>query len=446
MRHASPALLARTVTAGLLALSALSAPAAAAQGASAGFETVSEPNPLALAPFSNMVRPLSNGELLTFDGRFVERRDAAGTPLATLLDVGQDVFGSFLLVAPDETFALLAESSLGNIYRIDLIAGTGALQDNVPFAFSAAFEPGGTVAISAATTSFANNDIVRLDISQPNAGFTLLANLPGPSGPLAILGNGDLIYGFPAAFGSTQTGTSDLVRFAASDLGVGLLFLSDSTPYATGFDGAGGLLYDAVSDTLFLAENNFTLGAARVRQVVPPFSGSSPVLYDDPFGRTVSFSGSTSPTAPGALLPYQPAEFSGSLTIGVTDFFSSDERLTLRSARPEAAFATPGAAGASTTDFTVSGAPANGFLVVAFGAGTGGPELPLPIPGFGPALFSGLDLVQVGLLQQLFSLDATGQFSVTVPTVQLPMGVSFQGLVYGGPPLAAVGTTTIAQP
>ena len=170
------------------------------------------------------------------------------------------------------------------------------------------------------------------------------------------------------------------------------------------------------------------------------------MLYEDPAGRTVSFSALTSPTAPGALLPYQPGEFSGFLTFGVTDFFSSDERLVLSSARPEAAFSTPGSGGAGTTDFTVTGGPANGFLVMAFGAAIGGPELPLPLPGAGPALFSGLDLAQVGLLQQLFTLDAAGQFSVTVPTANVPLGVAFQGLVYDGSPLVALGTTSIAQP
>jgi hypothetical protein len=60
---------------------------------------------------------LSGGDLITFDGLVMERVDASGALVESYQVLPAFAFPSFVVVAPDESFAVVGESTNGDLFR-----------------------------------------------------------------------------------------------------------------------------------------------------------------------------------------------------------------------------------------------------------------------------------------------------------------------------------------
>ena len=125
------------------------------------------------------------------------------------------VFGSFLVVRPDGKSLVFGEGSEGNIYSVPLSGGARTRMDNVPFAFDLAFDGAGRGFISVLRNNPAN-EIILLDSDPESLNPTIVANIPGLSGPLEFDDRGDLYYG-TADFSGDPTRQS-LHRFTAEQV------------------------------------------------------------------------------------------------------------------------------------------------------------------------------------------------------------------------------------
>ena len=187
-----------------------------------GFSLFDEPlaPPIADDPFGlgfdtfGSTWTLSNGQVVTFDGIEVRRVTAQGLTVGVLATFAAPAFPAFVRVDPSETFALVAESSLGNVYRVALDGGGATLLAGLTFPFDAAFEHAGSAIVSAATCGFGcGNELLRLDTQ--SGATTTVATVSGPSGPVATNPAGDLYYGLIPA---TLSGPRSVLRFPAAAL------------------------------------------------------------------------------------------------------------------------------------------------------------------------------------------------------------------------------------
>ena len=190
------------------------APAAASETPTPGWSvgSLSVPPPVALDPFGlgfdvvGMRLPLSSGDVLTFDGRDLLRVDPLGgtVPLASLLE---PTFPSLLEPSPSEAFVLLGESSDGELYRFDLPAGPLTPLGQLAYNFDAAFTGELTAIVSAAGCIGCDSELWQVDLVTGSR--TLVAEVPGPSGPVAADATGALYYAVQSAvFGGTGDGVS----------------------------------------------------------------------------------------------------------------------------------------------------------------------------------------------------------------------------------------------
>ena len=144
-------------------------------------------------PLFGVSATFSTGAVIAFDGQLIERYSANGVLLQTYATLPAFVFPSFIVLSPNEAFAVAGESSTGDILRIDI--GTGAVTTLTSLAnnYDAFIDPANDVFISAAASVSGMNDLIRVD---PSSGIPeLLAQVPGFSGPIARRANGDLLLG-----------------------------------------------------------------------------------------------------------------------------------------------------------------------------------------------------------------------------------------------------------
>ena len=225
---------------GALALALVSS--APAQDALApGFAlTGTQPLP---APFA-AYHTLSNGNRIAFDGVSIDLYDGANNYLMNLGLLPGFVFASFVEADPSETFALVGESSNGDIFKV-FIDGSGmSTLTTLDFNYDAVFDSPSSALVSASTCGFGcGNDIVRVHTT--TGATTPVAEVPGSAGPVAMQSDGSLLYAtisdsFPAPPGST-----DIVSWTAAQLRSGTtLDLGDATLFHGGLDGAASLAVD----------------------------------------------------------------------------------------------------------------------------------------------------------------------------------------------------------
>jgi hypothetical protein len=386
-------------------------------------------------------RQLSNGELIVWNGQTVERQSSSGALLTTLADFSpQFFFTGALAIAPSEQFALVGESSNGDLYRVDLVNGGATLLNNLFFNFDATFEAPDKALVSASTGSLGTgSEVWRIDTSSGD--LTGLVQLPGASGPVAVDALGNLIVAtasnqFPAPLGS-----SSVYLFLAAQLtGAPVLSAAQGFVLGSGFDGASSMTIDAASGQIYLAENNFGAGTNRIRQV----SGNqaqSPILIEGPSFGWLGVQGIVAGSQGALLAPYQPA-FGGRVLVTSTDFFSYDERLGVEPRRPLLGATGPGASGAGPFTLALTDGPLNGFALLAYGPSLAvGPEL--PIFGLGQPLFTGLSLASASLLPATFVLNGAGAFSQGFVNSGALTGVlTAQALCFDSQ-LSAVGSSTL---
>ena len=380
----------------------------AAQGVQDGFERVPLPYPGGTTLSSSLT--LSTGEFVVFDGLSVVQHSADGTSATVLGSFPAFVFPSFLAVDADENALYVGESSTGGIHR--LFVGVSSSPDfllSLPLNYDACvFQD--ELWVSAATCGFGcGNELWRVDLA--TLAPTLVAQLPGASGPLALDADGSLFYATVTDAFPPPPGASAVVRFARSVLQGPLpLTLADAAPVGSGFDGAARLTRDAERGGLFLVENDFATGANRIRRVGSS-PASSPILYEGPLGRALGgLSLVTSADDAPAFLPYQRAD-GGQLVHTSTDFGAVFERAAIVPRRPRASVSGPGTLGAGPFSVTLEHGVPGGFarLFYAPRASYQSPE-PVYLSGGLPLSF-GLALGTQQAVPGLFVLDGAGHLS-----------------------------------
>lgn len=412
---------------GLVATCALALPGSA-QTPLDGFGVTNASHP----GVSNWIT-LSTGELLTFDGQNVELYDASGAFVQTVTSFAASNFTGCFAVDPTETFAIVGESSLGDVFRVDLATGTTTFLANVFFNYDADFAPDGSVYISAATGGFGfGNDLVRLD---PVTGATTkVANFDGASGPLAVDGLGNIFYATASADWPTPPASSDVVIFPASALATAncdvpgaCLDLDDAITFAFGFDGATSLERDDATGNLYMAENNFASGLSRVWRVQAGSAANALPLVDELTGNWTGRLQLLPGSGPATFQAYQPE--TGPELVYNTSGGAGVFRRSVRPDRAELALSGPGTLGAGSVDVTLTGGVPSGFALLFYGptAGLGGAEVALPLPSPAP-LISAMDL---GTLKygRLLSVDPTGSASTSFTNPGLLGVVSIQGVL-----------------
>jgi hypothetical protein len=438
-------LLARFARPALALAAALVLPSSAQDLPAAGFELAALPvapptlpgGPFGLTVFG-VARTLGNGDVVTFDGLTVRRVKADGTPVATLGALGAIAFPGCFAIDPTETFALVGESSNGDVYRAELDGSGMTFLANLPFNYDAAFAASGIAFVSAnLSMSFSDNHVVRLD---PTTGATSNAcHVTGPSGPLAFDALGNLYYGHLAA-------PYAVIVFPAAALALGVeLTELDALTFAAGFAGPAALAVDQATGAVYLADNDFTTGTNRIVRVLTSAALSPEIVVGTTPFQNLGGLELVETSCGGLFAPWQPA-CGGTLVYSATDFFSFVSRAAATPARASGALTGPGAGpGPGTVAFEVQGAPAFGFAQLFFGpsAGYAEPELAHVLPG-APPLFTGLPLASIQLVGTLLPLDGAGALQVVTYDPGLDGLLTVQALCFdaGGFP---VGTSTAAH-
>ncbi|TAJ21917.1 MAG: hypothetical protein EPO68_04045 [Planctomycetota bacterium] len=357
-------------------------------------------------PGQSCTSTFANGDVLCFDGVAIARFDAGGAPLATYATLPAFVFPSFVRLDAAEQYALVGENSSDQLWRLELPAGALVPLPALHFNFDAVQRDAAVWYLSAATCGFnCGTEIWKLDAL---AGTTeLRARLDGPSGPVALDPAGNLYFASQSGAFPAPPGSTSILFLLGSQLAAGpVLAPSNAFAIASGFDGGGDLLYDASTQRLLLAENNYGSGLNRI-VFVNGGPASSPVLVDGAPGQWIS-NLELAPAAPfGVLAAFQPP--GDRLRYNTTDFALAHARISLEPLRPVLALRGPGASGAGTLELNVDGAPPTGWALFAFGpAGSvGAIEAPLPLPG-AISLWSPLALGSIGLVPGLVPIDAVG--------------------------------------
>lgn len=394
------------------------APVSQAQGSEPGWTDSEIDN---ISPFSSRTT-LSDGRVVDFDGQIVSITSADGLSTTQLHDFGVSNFAGIVTPSVDETYAIVGETSNGDLFKVDLTLGGATFVATVPFNFDAVWEDANTLLLSAGAPSFNDNNIVRLDV---NTGVqTQLAALTGASGPIGIDGFGNVYTVILKDF-TVPDDKANVVLFPASALtGAPVLTDFDASPVGLGFEGASSMHVTA-NGRVYITENQF--GVSGRVWAVNGSPATSELLYESS-SDWVTFDRFDAGGGPGVFSAYQPEDGSGRLLCERTDFGTFDERFDLTPKRPEMTAETSivGTGIGFTLDVT-DGRP-NSPVILAYGAtpAPGTPEvgvIPSPIP-----LLSSFDLNSLEVFPFPLLLDGLGEFSVSFATGSIS-GVSFQGLM-----------------
>ncbi len=356
---------------------------------------------------------LSDGGYVSFDGLAFERYDAAGNLVQTYGTLPAFVFPSFVEVDAGETFAYAGESSNGDIFKIDLVAGTVTTLANMTFNYDFAFDAtAGSAYISAALGGFgAGNDIVRIDLATGQ--WTQVAHVAGPSGPIAVDAAGDLYYVtiYDGANWPPPLAEEDMILWSDAQLDSGQLLTEADASYLTaGLDGGSSLAYDPLSGNLYLAHTN----ASGFENEILRISGSGPVL--DSLGGAFTWISTVevvSGSGPQVMAPFQPS--GAMLRVNNVDFGGTiRDRVTLVPARATIAFSGPANDQPGQATITVQDAVPNGFvsIMLANSSDLTGQEVPFDSGWSVPAFFM-VDPLLIWRRTQPLPTDAAGAFTLT---------------------------------
>lgn len=352
---------------------------------------------------------LADGSYVTFDGLSFDLYGSDGTWQSNLGSIASFMWPSFVEVDPTGTFAIVGESSNGNLFRVQLNGSGVTLLANLTFNYGLAWDvTPGLAYVSAGLGGWgAGNDIIRLDLSTGDT--TLLAHVQGPSGPIAVNSAGDLTYvtQYEGFDWPPPLGQEDLIRWSDSELDAGVLLSEADADYLwSGLDGGSSMACDG-NDNLFLAHTNFAGAVNEIYQFSP-----AGTLLD-----TVA----TSPNhvANLELLGSGPATFSGQQPLGVslrlynTDFFSFDDRVTLDPARAQLTWKGPPAGGVGRGTFKLLGAEPDGFAIIMVASSSD--ELPTEDvidAGWRAPLFLAVKAADILRRTNIMPLDSKGELKL----------------------------------
>ncbi|MCB9916522.1 MAG: hypothetical protein H6828_15460 [Planctomycetes bacterium] len=360
---------------------------------------------------------LSTGDLVVFDGFTVDLYDANGVFAVNLATLPGFVFNSFVCVDPGETYAICGESLNGDLFRVAL-DGTGyTTLCTLPLNYDAAFEDAGHLLVSAVTcTGNCGNDVVRVDVG--TGAWSVVANVPGASGPLDVAPNGDVYYAtIDNAFPATPGYTSVLRWSAAQVSGGAQLSELDASVVAAGFDGAASLCVEPKFGYVFLAESIFG-GTSRVLELDPQGGGVIDVVVESSNWLNQLEIGDRGGN--GHFHAYQP-------DTGTYLRYDNGNLAVVDAARPTGSVVYNG----NAVSFHVSGAKPNGAVLVTWGSsGTWNPNETSYTLGFDFQYHTGIPLGQVRRLNWYLPVDANGDATFSYFDLQHLAGtLVFQALV-----------------
>jgi hypothetical protein len=386
-------------------------PATAQHTTAPGFQELDALAIPTLDPFLNPAfASLSSGEIVTFNGTTIDLHDAAGAPLATLGTLPAFGFPSFVIIDPTETFVVIGESSLGGLWRCDIVGGRLTHIIDVPLNFDADFDINSAWIYVSSSPGFGSG-IVRIIRVNVNTGARqLVVELPGVSGPLEVDNAGDLFYAsIPGFF--VPAGAVNILHWTSAQLTTDPAE-DDLTAsvFSSGYDGGSSLERDPISGHFYLAESVFGLPTPIVE-----IDGSGSELG---IVATTDYSGGQleihAGAKAGSLQPFQPANVRlrfNSTNYNQTEPFDilSSEIITVGPARPVATLSGPTSGPANKT-LTITGALPNSSILVLFGnVSFHNPnEVTLPLPGIDFPFHSALPQQYVRRLNVPVVTDATG--------------------------------------
>ena len=242
---------------GAFALLGPAVPRAAADATSPGYFIESEvPLPL-YASFAT----LPKGGILVFDGQRARVLFPSERLERYLGSTPSFVYPSFVLVHPTQGYALIGESSNGGILEVDFISEDLPQFTQLAFNFDAVWEDAEHLLVSAAPcVLFCGSRIWRLDAS--TGAQTLVAQVTGPSGPLARAANGDLFYGVQSTSFPPPAGSNRIIRWTSAQVQSGVVLSeSNATTVVSGLDGASSIDIDPVYGHLWVANSRFPGGS-----------------------------------------------------------------------------------------------------------------------------------------------------------------------------------------
>ncbi len=227
-------------------------PASAQESVYPGFlKSGSLANPV---PWSTYVT-LGDGSRVHFDGIAVTHYSASGTYLNTLHSFPAFSYVGAIAADPAGDSVLVGESTIGDVFRVELDGSGATFLVNLPFNYSAAYEAPGVAVVSASVCGWAcGNDLVRVDT---HSGATVtIAHVSGPSGPVAFGDSGDLYYGSSVDDFPAPPGAGAIWRFDAAAVGSGaLLGDGDATVLCSGIDMASSIAVDPLLGDLVVTTN-----------------------------------------------------------------------------------------------------------------------------------------------------------------------------------------------
>ncbi|MFN0007554.1 MAG: hypothetical protein ACKVXR_06555 [Planctomycetota bacterium] len=303
---------------------------------------------------------LPNSDRIVSDGTTVWREADDGTVLLVLGTFPAPVFASFVLPDPTSTFALVGESSNGEIYRVELAGGGFNFLCDLDYNFDARFEDAGHVLVSAATCGFmCGNEIHRVDLA--NGGTTLVAVVSGPSGPLARAANGDLYYGVNPDWPAT---TGSIIRWSAAQVSSGTLLTEAAAAIlASGIDPASSMELEPVFGNLFVTQPVFG-NTSHVREYTPDGQLRGIVAASPEYLSGVEF---LRTTGIGSFQAFQPAGVR--LLYRATDYSANTSAVrSVRPRRPRASTSGPGLTGPGIVTIQVKDALPNASISLLMGA------------------------------------------------------------------------------
>lgn len=339
---------------------------------------------------------LSTGERIVFDGSSIDLYASNGSLLLHLGDTPSFVFASFIEADPSETFALVGESSNGDLFKVALDGSGMSTLANAFFNYDAVFEDATHALVSAATCGWScGNNIVRID-TQTGA-LTQVAHVPGASGPVGMALDGSLLYGVVSDVFPSPPGSSSILAWSAEQLRSGaVLGVGDATLFHGGLNGASSLAVDPVFGSVFLASSVFG-STSQVLEFTPEGDLVGPVVQSTEF---LGYLELQADGGPGYFHAYQPPD-------GVKLLYFNGDVVTVRPARPRAVLSGSGA----FQSLQITGAPPNGSMVVTFtGAQHGAPQESAH-PFEGTLYVTPFDLAEVRRVALTLPVSAAGAAS-----------------------------------
>ncbi|MCP3920258.1 MAG: hypothetical protein GY711_32430 [bacterium] len=412
---------------GTLTLScvAFAAPAAAQTAfAEPGFAVTDASN----VRFGEAYASFADGRYIGLDGIEIALYASDGTQLQLYDTFGTFVFPSFVALDPTETFAILGESSNGDLFRLDLATGTVAPLVNLNLNFSFAFDADPDFGfVSAALGGFGNgNDVVRVHLT--TGATTPVLHVAGPSGPVAIAPTGDLYYITQSDDFPPPPAASSILVWTDAQLDAGVMLSElDAVTFASGLDGGSSILPEAVSDHVFALETTFGSGSRLLQYTADGALFAVDAVTVDYASNIELFHGAGTAT----FAAFQPS--GARLLLASTEFGAgTSERITLEPARPVATFSGPQNGNSGPASVTITDAFPGGEIsvVLALSQDMQDPEVVLNL-GWGAPVH--LALQPNDLIRRTTRITVDAQGTAQINYVQPPLLTGewmFQAIAY----------------